>query len=91
MSTASSAKKLRTVEMATTVRSAASAVSVAFAHLLFNVIGIACIWPIPAIRRLPILAAQRFADLAVTARWIPLAYIVVFFYLIPFLVIATLR
>lgn len=68
-----------------------SAVSVAFAHLLFNIIGIACIWPIPAIRRLPILAAQRFADLAVTARWIPLAYIVVFFYLIPFLVIATLR
>ena len=39
-----------------------SAVTVAFAHLLFNVLGIAIIWPIPALRRLPVRMADRFAD-----------------------------
>jgi len=68
-----------------------SAITVAFAHLLFNVIGIACIWPIPAIRNIPLRASERFAAVAATNRWIPIVYIVVFFYALPFTVIWILR
>jgi len=68
-----------------------SAITVAFAHLLFNVIGIACIWPIPAIRNIPLKASERFAAVASANRWIPIVYIVVFFYALPFTVIWILR
>ncbi len=37
-----------------------SAVTVAFAHLLFNICGIALIWPLPAIRRIPLRLAEEF-------------------------------
>lgn len=68
-----------------------SAITVAFAHLLFNVLGIACIWPIRAIRDIPLKASERFAAVAATNRWIPIVYIVVFFYALPFTVIWILR
>jgi sodium-dependent phosphate cotransporter len=68
-----------------------SAITVAFAHLLFNVLGIACIWPIPAIRNIPLKASERFAAVASSNRWIPIVYIVVFFYALPFTVIWILR
>lgn len=68
-----------------------SAITVAFAHLLFNVLGIACIWPVPAIRNIPLRASERFAAVASANRWIPIVYIVVFFYALPFTVIWVLR
>jgi len=68
-----------------------SAITVAFAHLLFNVLGIACIWPIPAIRNIPLKASEQFAAVAAANRWIPIVYIVVFFYALPFTVIWILR
>jgi sodium-dependent phosphate cotransporter len=68
-----------------------SAITVAFAHLLFNVMGIACIWPIPAIRNIPLRASERFAAVAAANPWIPIVYIVVFFYALPFTVIWILR
>lgn len=68
-----------------------TAVTVAFAHLLFNVLGIGCVWPVPAIRWLPLRAADAFARIATANRWLPVLYIAVFFYLLPFLAIAILR
>lgn len=68
-----------------------SAVTVAFAHLLFNVCGIVLIWPIPAIRTIPIRIARGFAAIAANHRWIAIAYIVVCFYTIPFAAIFSLR
>jgi sodium-dependent phosphate cotransporter len=68
-----------------------SALAVAFSHLLFNVIGILCIWPIPCVRAVPLRLAEGFADIAVSNRWIPIAYIVVAFYAIPFAAILVLR
>ena len=68
-----------------------SAVTVAFAHLLFNICGIAVIWPIPAIRRIPLRLARSFAAVAAGHRWLAVAYIVICFYAVPFAAILILR
>jgi sodium-dependent phosphate cotransporter len=68
-----------------------SAVTVAFAHLLFNICGIVLIWPIPAIRRIPLRLAGNFAAVAANHRWFAIAYIVICFYAVPFAVILILR
>lgn len=68
-----------------------SALTVAFAHLLFNVIGIMVIWPIPAIRGIPIFLAERMAAASNRNRLVPLVYVVTVFYLIPFVTIMILR
>jgi len=68
-----------------------SAVTVAFAHLLFNICGIALIWPVPAIRRIPLRLAGSFAAIAANHRWIAIAYILVCFYAVPFAAILLLR
>jgi len=66
------------------VRTATLGIEVAFHHVLFNVIGVAMLW---WIRPVPIGIATSFARLAQWNRLVPLAYIVVTFYLAPFLVI----
>jgi sodium-dependent phosphate cotransporter len=68
-----------------------SAVTVAFAHLLFNICGIVLIWPIPAIRRIPLRLAGNFAAVAANHRWLAIAYIVICFYSVPFAAILILR
>ena len=68
-----------------------SAVTVAFAHMLFNICGILLIWPIPAIRRVPIVLAQRMADIALYNRAIPILWVLFFFYAMPFAAILFLR
>ena len=68
-----------------------SAVSVAFAHLLFNICGIAVLWPLPAIRRIPLRLARGLAAVAANDRWIAVAYILVCFYAVPFAAILLLR
>ena len=67
------------------------AITVAFAHLLFNVSGIALIWPVARLRHVPIRLATRLARVSVTARWVPLVYIVLGFYFVPLLLIFVLR
>ncbi len=68
-----------------------SAVTVAFAHLLFNICGIALIWPLSAIRRIPLRIAEGFAAVAANHRWIAIAYILICFYAVPFAAILLLR
>lgn len=68
-----------------------SALTVAFAHLLFNVSGIALVWPVRAIRNVPPNLARRLGDVAARNRWIPFVFIATCFYLIPFLLILVLR
>jgi len=60
-----------------------AAVTVAFVHLLFNVFGIVIIWPI---RVVPLFMARKIAELTLKSRLIPIAYIVVVFFVVPFLV-----
>ncbi|RKY20441.1 MAG: Na/Pi cotransporter family protein [Planctomycetota bacterium] len=54
--------------------------SLAFHHVMFNVIGVALVWPF---RRIPIAIAENFARLAQWNKAVPLVYIVLTFYLLP--------
>ncbi len=67
------------------------AITVAFAHLLFNVVGIGLIWPVPKIRALPVRAAEALADLSMRSRWIPFLFIIIVFFIVPFVLIVLLR
>jgi sodium-dependent phosphate cotransporter len=56
------------------------ALTVAFAHLCFNLVGIVIIWPIKFI---PIKAAKFMARLSLRSRLIPVAVLVLIFYVLP--------
>ena len=56
----------------------------AFHHVLFNVVGVLLLW---RFREIPIRIAENFSKLTMKNRMIPLAYIIVVFYLAPFLII----
>jgi len=56
---------------------------VAFAHLLFNCSGAIIFLPYQPIREIPVKFAEWLAELCLRNRVIPIAFIVVFFYLIP--------
>lgn len=61
-----------------------AAVSVAMAHCLFNILGSLIIYPF---RIIPISISRRIGESALTSRAIPLIYIAVAFFLVPFLII----
>ena len=60
--------------------------TVAFAHLLFNCAGAMIFLPFAPIRNLPILFAEWLAELCLKNRFIPIAFIVLGFYIIPIIV-----
>src|SRR5690606_21883864 len=70
---------------------AEAALQVAFAHVCFNVFGIAFIWPIRAIRNVPVRLAEMLGDLSVKNRGYAFAYIAVVFFLLPLVVIFVTR
>jgi len=59
------------------------AVKAAFAHLLFNIIGILLIWPIPFIRRIPLRVAEMMGRAAGRNRAFPVIVIALVYFLIP--------
>jgi sodium-dependent phosphate cotransporter len=65
-----------------------AAVTVAFAHLLYNVIGIALVWPL---RRIPLGLAELLAKYALRSRLVPLGYVVLVFFAIPMALIFLMR
>ena len=65
-----------------------SAVTVAFAHLLFNVFGIVIIWPI---RKVPISLARALANFSLKSKAMPLVYILLAFFAIPITLIYFVR
>lgn len=60
------------------------ALQLAFHHTLFNVVGVAILW---WIRGIPIAIAEGFSRLAMRNRLIPIAYILISFYILPALVV----
>jgi len=77
-----------TAMLASLVTGDPAAVTVAFAHLFFNIFGIVFIWPI---RRFPIFLAKMLAELSLRSKLIPLSYIVIVFFLIPLILIRSVR
>ncbi|MBF0369453.1 MAG: Na/Pi symporter [Magnetococcales bacterium] len=72
-----------TAILASLVSGAIEPVTVAFSHLLFNLSGIALIYPFKKIRHLPIDLARILAEKACQNRWVPLLYVLCLFFLIP--------
>jgi sodium-dependent phosphate cotransporter len=68
--------------------SATAALSIAFAHLLFNTISICIIYPF---KKLPIGLAKRLGAYVVNNKKMAVIYIIVAFYIIPGVVILLLR
>ena len=65
--------------------------TIAFVHTLFNVAGILILYPWPKIRYIPVVAAERLADVALKRKWLALAYVGTTFLLLPLLIILLLR
>jgi solute carrier family 34 (sodium-dependent phosphate cotransporter) len=64
-----------------------AAISIAIVHILFNVIGTLIFLPFPALRELPVTLAAFFGKESTKRRFISLAYILLIFFVIPFLLI----
>ena len=64
-----------------------AAVTVAFAHLFFNLSGIALVYPLKAIRGIPLKMARALADLTSRSRVYAFLYVGLVFYLIPVLLV----
>lgn len=60
------------------------AVTVAFAHLIFNAYGIAIFWPL---KRIPLAMSRLLAEYTQRSRLVPILYIAVAFFIIPAVVI----
>jgi len=62
---------------------AQAGVEIAMVHVLFNLSGIALVYPVPFIRRLPLIAARSLARAAVESRRWALLYVLCLFYGLP--------
>jgi sodium-dependent phosphate cotransporter len=64
-----------------------AALSIALAHVLFNIVGVLIFFPIPAVRNIPVHLARYLGSLTVRNRLVGLVYIMLTFFLIPFILI----
>jgi sodium-dependent phosphate cotransporter len=69
--------------LAATGVNAAAGLTIALVHLLFNTTAILLVYPVERVRRLPLIAARRLADVAVRSRFLAIMYVVMLFYVIP--------
>lgn len=65
-----------------------AAVSIALVHLFINLIGVLIFLPFPIIRNIPVRMAKAFGRLAMKFRIAGFAYIILTFFLIPFILIS---
>jgi sodium-dependent phosphate cotransporter len=70
---------------------ALSGLEIALVHLLFNLTGIALVYPIAAVRRVPLRLATTLTDLAIRSKKLAIVWIVALFYGIPGLVLLISR
>lgn len=63
-----------------------SGLAIALVHFLFNACGVLIFYPVPQLR-IPVWLSERFADFAARHRTLAIAYVVLAFYGIPFLLI----
>jgi solute carrier family 34 (sodium-dependent phosphate cotransporter) len=67
----------------------ATAISVAFSHVLFNAVGAGVLYPLPWVRRIPLALARGLGALASRRRWLAAVYVLVVFFGIPLLLLVT--
>jgi len=76
-----------TALLAAFAASTVDGLAIAFVHLGFNLLGILILYPIPAIRHIPVRLAEGLASVAMYQKWIAIGYVSVMFVGLPFLVI----
>jgi solute carrier family 34 (sodium-dependent phosphate cotransporter) len=64
-----------------------AAISIAIVHFLFNIIGAMVFMPFPALRKVPVKIATLLGKESVKNRMVGFAYILMMFFIIPFLLI----
>jgi len=64
-----------------------TALVAAFAHLFFNLYGILIIYLNPLFREIPLKLADWLSEVAIKNKFIPLIYLVCFFFFLPFIII----
>ena len=64
-----------------------TALVAAFAHLFFNLFGILIIYVNPLFREIPLKLANWISEVAIKNKFIPLIYLVCFFFLLPLIII----
>ena len=57
--------------------------TIALVHMLFNLVAIVVLYPVPAVRRLPIRAARLLAETALRRRSLAMAYVLGVFIVLP--------
>jgi len=60
-----------------------AAVTIAFAHLIFNLTGIVIFYPIKAMRRIPLFLAEKMGDIAHRKPFYAFMYVIIVFFAIP--------
>jgi solute carrier family 34 (sodium-dependent phosphate cotransporter) len=80
-----------TALLAAMAASRPEALTIALVHTLFNITGIAIIYPVRVVRELPIRAAEALADLAAVRRSWALGYVLGMFIVVPAVGVAILR
>jgi len=68
-----------------------AAVTIAFAHFLFNFTGTVCIYPLKQVRAVPVYLAKTFGDLAAEKRRYAFMYVLGVFFLLPGILILVSR
>ena len=80
-----------TALLAALATSRPEALTIALVHTLFNIGGILLLYPITALRQIPIRGAETLARVAVQRRSLAVAYVLGMFILMPLLGVALLR
>ena len=65
-----------------------TAMIAAFSHLFFNLFAIGIIYPIPAVRNIPIRLAEWISELAMKNKLIPVIYLILLFIILPLTIIS---
>lgn len=76
-----------TALLAALVAGSNAALAAAFTHLLFNLCGVLLMYPIPRLRAIPVRLAEALGELAFRNRLYGVAYVVIVFFMLPFLLI----
>ena len=80
-----------TALLAALATSRPEALTIALVHTLFNIAGILLLYPVPALRSIPLRGAEALAELAVKRRLMAVAYVAGMFIAVPVIGVALLR
>ncbi len=78
-----------TAIMAALITKDPSAITVSFSHLFFNLYGILIVYFL--LKRIPLTLARKLSELAISKKPVVVVYIVVTFYVLPFIIFITWR